>query len=137
VRSSFAEFDLKKKLPGDTTLSIHSVGIHDPTGRQSPAMFIEAAKQFDVDLAQHRSKHIRDFQLTDRDLVLFFDEKNQLFFEQNLAPAEGVNMTDLVGSLWFGRAYIDDPYGKTTQDANDSYSMINAAVERLYNDISR
>ncbi|ORT48684.1 hypothetical protein ST37_16515 [Vibrio sp. qd031] len=137
VRSSFAEFDLKKKLTEDTTLSIHSVGIHDPTGRQSPDMFIEAAKQFDVDLAPHRSKHIRDFQLTDRDLVLFFDEKNQLFFEQNLAPAEGVNMTDLVGPLWFGRANIDDPYGKTTQDANDSYSMINAAVERLYNDISR
>jgi protein-tyrosine-phosphatase/predicted ATP-grasp superfamily ATP-dependent carboligase len=137
VRSPFAEFDLKRLLDEHSDWSIHSVGVHQPTRRSSPEMFIQAATAFDVDLLPHQSKHICEFEITEDDVVFYFDEKNQLFFEQHLSKGLGVNMTDLVGPIWFNKPYIDDPYGKKMQDAQQSYTMINSAVERIYHYMQR
>jgi protein-tyrosine phosphatase len=68
-RSPFAEVFFRQACPSDW-IEVTSVGTINYEGVEAPDEMIRAAKEFDVDLSSHRSRHIGNAKMKDPDLVL-------------------------------------------------------------------
>jgi len=133
-RSPFADIYFRSLIHGDKNqrITMDSFGLIERVNRQSPDLAIEAAKQFDIDMAGHRSKlltaevvaqsgvlFIMDYELFKRVRSEFPLAKQKLFFlgvlqNNNAAPVE-----------------ILDPYGSNLKNFQKTFSQITKSIDNL------
>lgn len=136
-RSPFAEY-YTRNIIQDDHIAAQSSGFFDETGRTSPSVAVDAAKDFGVDLSSHTSNKITPDSASNADLVVLMDFKNKYHLSQ--LPT---NSTNDVMLGYFNNSTsqirIPDPYGHNREDFIRTYSRIADAIDDLIHslDINR
>ena len=131
-RSPLAERYLRSAASerGIDGLSVDSAGLRTTEGRSSPGDAIEVAREFGVDLSDHRSKPVTEAQLRWSDLVFVMDLLNYHHLRQGFDDHEGKTL--FLGSLTAGDGYeINDPYGETLDQYRTLYGSVVDGVDGL------
>lgn len=124
VRSPFAEAILRRVVPGH--VQVLSRGVLDGGGR-CPGEAIEAARQYQVDLARHRARQVAGAELLHSDLVLTME----LRMAHDLVtryPALAQKVAPL-------RTF--DPRGGALSDIEDPYMLPPVEYDIAYETIAR
>lgn len=132
MRSPFAELVLRKELANVLTAEqCVSYGFHSNEDRSSPLKACKAASSLAMDLEGHRSKWLRQKDLRDSDIVLYFDEKNKLLLDAYYDVHFSFCLADLTPS--YTRLYfeISDPFLQDQEEVVACYQLIRNAVKRL------
>ncbi len=129
MRSPFAEKALNEALADTAPINTDSFGFHTQDHRLSPEKAVEAAGTLHIDLASHRSKWLKQKNLLETDIVIFFDHANR----EKLLTAYRVNhwfmAADLLGNTPLPgkatpRGEIEDPYDAPMDSVIDCYRTI-------------
>ena len=106
-RSPFAEAYLRKIATSG--IQVRSCGYYPVADRVCPAEAVFAAKKYDVDLSDHRSRVINDEIIQQSDVIFIFDEKNFLEITHKYPQ--------IIDKIWFlsqatqeSPVVIPDPY---------------------------
>ncbi len=125
-RSPFAEHFGRQVLP--EYMRIKSCGYHPVEGRSSPVEAMAAAREFGVDLTEHRSQAISPELVRQADVIFTFDEDNRRSVLSRFPEAR--SKTFRIGLLDpQGPAVIRDPFGGTVQDYREIYGLIAQALD--------
>lgn len=134
MRSPFAEQYLNKLLATNKTTSIdvRSFGFHTEEGRCCPEIAVDAVKKYDVDLATHRSKWIKQSDVKENSqLIIVFDDKNEDMIKRYYQNVTYISLTEFLPAEYDDIKTIYDPYGKTDEEVEKCYAMISAGVDEL------
>ncbi len=128
-RSPFAAHYAKTLCP--QTLQVRSCGYFPVKGRKSPEDAQQTARDFGIDLRDHRSTILSEALLREADLIFVFDEENRntlairfpfckskLYFLGALFPQKGI--------------IIQDPYNQGPATFTLIYKSIALALETLF-----
>ena len=128
-RSPFAESYARTSVG---RLSFFSAGFHNRLGRTVPAQGLSAARQFDVELVDHRSKRLTQDGVESADLLFVFDRWNlrQMRLEFPDAAAKTFLLSDLAD---VGRLEISDPWDREASEFAKAYTTICACIDALGN----
>ncbi|WP_434362070.1 ATP-grasp domain-containing protein [Parasalinivibrio latis] len=138
MRSPFAEKALSDALADSAPIDTDSFGFHPQDHRLSPNKAIEAAGTLHIDLSRHRSKWLKQKDLLETDIVIFFDHANR----ERLLTAYRVNhwfmAADLLGDATLPgkatpRGEIEDPYDAPLESVVDCYKTIRAVTLHIGN----
>jgi protein-tyrosine-phosphatase len=125
---------LTRELRGHNGIYIRSAGMLPLAGRPSPDNAVEAAKNLGIDLTHHRSSYADDRMMREADLIVVFDEINEIAIRQRSLGALGpvVRLGDLspVGN-GNGDGEIGDPYGGDLAVFEGAYRRIEDGVRVL------
>ncbi|MFT3978943.1 MAG: hypothetical protein QM687_00645 [Ferruginibacter sp.] len=121
-RSAFAEYYFLSKYKGKAA-AVESFGVVHEEQRMAPLEALTAAKHFGVDLAEHRSNHIKPTMATEFDYFLIMDSQNYRDMIAMNIPAEKLFLLHTGG--------IKDPYGKDQHTFNAVFEKIAKAIDRL------
>ncbi len=125
-RSPFAERFARKLLGEERELT--SAGDYPLAGRLSPPEAVAAAREFGVDLSEHRSRRLTAGTVRRADVVFTFDERNRRAV-LSLCP-DAREKVHRLGVLADGGApEIRDPLGGSVAEFQRAYSRIAAAIE--------
>ncbi|QAY77838.1 ATP-grasp domain-containing protein [Sphingosinicella sp. BN140058] len=128
-RSPFAEHRLRTKAAAaGLTLDVVSAGTIGLEGRRSPDDAIRAARAWDADLSQHRSRFLDVDVARAAAAVIVFDDRNVDELHR-LGLNGDVNLLRL--SDLSGRREIGDPYGHGAEGFARVYGEIEDAVDTL------
>jgi protein-tyrosine-phosphatase len=127
-RSPFAEQYLRGlAIPG---IEVDSAGHYRQDGRPSPGAAVEAAREFGVDLAEHRSHELNAAQVRWADVIFIFDEEHDRAVRR-LYPDAAAKIHYL-GLLSRGHTVqIRDPFGRGAGAFTRSYREIQSALDGL------
>jgi len=127
-RSPFAEQYLRGlALPG---IEVDSAGHYPQDGRSSPAAAVAAAKEFGVELAEHRSHTLSAEQVRWADVILIFDEEHDRAVRRAFPDAAGkIHYLGLLAQGW--HIQIRDPMGRDTAAFMRGYRQIQTALDRV------
>ncbi len=110
--------------------SIQSAGFIEKEGRSSPDSAIEVAREFGVDLTDHRSQCVDSDLLNDSDLVLLMDAWNYWYLKREYE--------DELEKAYFLRSFvgdddfeIEDPYSTDEETFRRVYGEVTSAVDSL------
>jgi protein-tyrosine-phosphatase/predicted ATP-grasp superfamily ATP-dependent carboligase len=124
-RSPMAEVVLRRELGGHNGIYVRSAGMLPLSGRPSPENAVKAAQELGLDLATHRSSFADDRMIREADLIVVFDEVNELAIRQrslgSLAPV--LRIGDLEPASQ-GDGQIFDPYGGDVAVFEKAYRRI-------------
>lgn len=126
-RSAFAEHYLRQHRGVST---VRSAGTYPLPNRRPPVIAEEAAKEWGVDLSQHRSKTLSQADLYWADAVFVMDLQNYAYVAKKMASLSDTRPILLLGSLT-GKGAIPDPFGLPKQKMKEVYRMISEALERM------
>jgi protein-tyrosine phosphatase len=127
-RSPFVAGWLRKNA--GTVLEIRSAGFHQREGRASETGFIAIAREFGIDLTEHRSRLIRSEDVLWADLVLIMDGHNYRLMHHHYPQA-------LAKTLWLGAVtaatpvLIEDPYRGSPERQREVANQLDAACSAL------
>lgn len=131
-RSPFVAARLRKET--GVGLEVRSAGFHSREGRASEPGFVAIARDFGIDLSEHRSCLIRNEDLDWADLVLIMDGHNYRLMHHHYPQA-------LAKTLWLGAVtaatpvLIEDPYRgsdeRQREIANQLETACSALLQRL------
>ncbi|MDC0609962.1 ATP-grasp domain-containing protein [Vibrio sp.] len=132
MRSPFAETYFKQLiLEHHLNLETDSFGFHPHENRSSPEKAIVSARSLGYDLTEHRSKWIRQLDVRDTDIVIYFDSKNrEKLFSYYDAP-NAFSAADLLTNEYPKAVDIDDPYDGTNSAVMECYRMIEDSLQCL------
>lgn len=119
---------------GDQGFTVESAGFIEREGRTSPDFAVEAARAYDIDLTDHRSKRVTADLLARSDLVVVMDAKNygQLRREFDGATDRAYFLEPFRGDAGNGGDFeIDDPYDQTAEGYERAYRAVTAAIDGL------
>jgi protein-tyrosine-phosphatase len=129
-RSPFAERVLRDRLPAASDATVRSAGFVRDENRPSPALAVETAPEFGVDLADHESSHVTPEALSWSDLVLVMDAANFAALRRRHRWA--------TGRAWFLTAFADaddyeiaDPHGEDRETFRAVYARTADAAGAL------
>lgn len=106
-RSPFAQRFARGMDPGRV---FASAGYYPKEGRPAPDTAVAAAREWSLDLSDHRSRRVTDSMLRDADLVLVFDGHNMAELRRRYPGARG--KLRFIGALGIeGDLEVPDPYG--------------------------
>jgi protein-tyrosine phosphatase len=127
-RGPFAEFYLKKRLEEQSLagVTVESAGIRATDGLAAPDFLVEIAKDFDVDLATHKSKTLSP-DISQNSTLLLGMEKFHCSEVELLHP-----MT--AGKNFLLRNFA--AAGSKTRDIKDPFGLSNDFIESCYDDIA-
>jgi protein-tyrosine phosphatase len=132
-RSPFAERYYRNRVD-PTERSVTSAGFYAEEGRSSPTPAVETARKFDVDLAPHRSRRVRQADIEESDVVFAMDYRNLFDIGRRLDSHD--TPVVLLGELDdAGRTSIPDPYGKCTEAFETTYRRIAGAVDKFVDEL--
>lgn len=139
-RSPFAHLMAAKLLGNKNATTVCSSGLHVKKSIAPPALAVEAAARFGIDLDRHRSKQIDLLQVEQADLV-FAMEVWQWRMLRRQFPAHRHKMVlmALVNSgqphyqYGFERSNISDPYGKDISEFIRCYQRITDILTAMSN----
>jgi protein-tyrosine-phosphatase/predicted ATP-grasp superfamily ATP-dependent carboligase len=127
-RSPFAERYAREVLPGHIT--IHSCGYYPANDRLAPDSAQIAAREFGVELSEHRSTVITQEMVERADVILTFDEDNSSTLHRT-HPAAAARVFPL-GVLPDGSSsVIRDPYGGDLVVFKSVYRQIARKIDYL------
>ncbi|KYH25587.1 protein ArsC [Halalkalicoccus paucihalophilus] len=133
-RSPLAERALGARIDG-TGVRAESAGLLDRTGRESPALSVETAAEYGIDLSTHRSTPVGREQVDRNDLVFVMDARNYHAFASRFG--------DSLGKVYYLKplleradgepnAYeIEDPHRKDAETFRRVFDEVTDAVEKL------
>jgi len=125
-RSPFAERYLRKRLP--ESVIIHSAGYLPQSGRQCHERAIDIAAEFDIAMADHRSRIIAPEAVEKADIILTFDKENRKTLK-NIFPVAAEKIF-LLGMLSFtGPVYFEDPVEGNLYTIRNNYKAIKTAID--------
>jgi protein-tyrosine-phosphatase len=127
-RSPFAEEYLRGlALPG---IEVDSAGHYRQDGRSSPGAAVAAAKEFGVDLSEHKSHELSAESVRWADVIFIFDEEQDRAVRSVYPEAAG--KIHYLGLLSQGRhIQIRDPFGRGADAFARSYREIQSALDRV------
>lgn len=127
-RSPFAAFYAQTRLP--KKISIASAGYIPKSNRPSPQNAQEAAQQFGISLADHRSVEVNSQMVSTADLVIVFDEENLIRLKRDFPNAtDKIFLLNQIQSS--GNLIIDDPYGGSVKQFVSTYAEIKQSIDAL------
>ena len=126
-RSAFAEAVAKNVFQN---LSIGSAGLSTTSGAPAFIMAQEVARRFGIDLSEHRTTGIQDFELRDRDLIVAMEARHIVPLRRLCA---GYKVQIVLLGLWCRPrlALLYDPYGMSKEYFATCFDRISRAVLRL------
>jgi len=134
MRSPFAEHLFKKKITQTTLsqLNVDSFGFHQIENRKSKSACIEMAKDWQIDLTQHRSKWIKQQRIIKKNsLVIIFDLNNEHILKSFYPDVLFISLADLIPANSGFYKEIEDPYGKSTDELKQCYQLIDQGLDSL------
>jgi len=127
-RSPFAA-SLFQQLYGDN-IKVSSSGYFPKHNRASPELIVESAREFGVELKQHRSSLIQVTNMDENDLVFIFDQEN---YDQliSLFPRyrHKIYFLGYLGNV--KKLEVIDPYGKDKSIMVNIYAQIELLIKNL------
>lgn len=131
-RSPFAGQMLKNKLAGFTNLHVASAGLMPDRGRQSPDLARAAAAAKHIDLTAHRSSYANQETLEQADLILLFDEVNEISLAERGGDVRApvLRLGDLLDEAE-GGGEILDPVDGGRDLFDQTYARIERACDKL------
>lgn len=120
-RSPFAQL-LAEKSGSDFTFS--SVGMFCQEDRMSPVNAVSAARSFDVEMDEHRSKALHSIDWDTSDVFVVMDKKNHRALTEY-----GISKDNI---FFLGAAEIHDPYGKSEKEFEKIYEEIKINIHHLF-----
>ncbi len=132
MRSPFAEVCLKSLLSEESGKRCDSYGFHLHEQRQSPDNAMKAAIALNYDLSNHKSKWLTQNDMTESDIVIYFDERNQEKLQSYYYLNHMFCAADLLGQSFPLMHEISDPYGQSVADVEACYQQISNAVHGLF-----
>jgi protein-tyrosine-phosphatase len=128
-RSPFAEALLRARLGDNDAISVGSAGTMPQSGRPTPALGLQAAAAFGIDLAAHRSARLTRAGAEAASLLVVFDETNRVaVFDQYPDLTVPVVRLDELGNQ---PGEITDPVDGGPEEFLRCYQRIAAAVAAL------
>jgi protein-tyrosine-phosphatase/predicted ATP-grasp superfamily ATP-dependent carboligase len=136
MRSPFAAH-LFEKIISNTplaSLEVSSFGFHQIANRPSKPECIELAKQWQIDLSNHRSKWLQyDHCINNNTLFILFDKKNEYFLKSYYPNVHYILLADLIPKNLGFHTEIADPYDKPAEYLRQCYQLIEAGIDTLIN----
>jgi len=129
-RSPFAHYFARNLID---SLDVTSFGLATSTGAEAYPVAAQTARSFSVDLSDHRTTDLQDFELRDGDLHLVMEYRHV----QRLAPAiEDMDAQICLLGLWCRPrfALIYDPHSLSEGYFRTCFERIAEATRRLVND---
>lgn len=136
-RSPMAERYLERRAAsaGLDDLSVESAGFLDHGGRPSPETAVVVAREYGVDLSEHRATTVDDELLTASDAVFVMDVPNLTRLRREFGTHENVYF---LGAFGESREFeISDPYGGDYESFRRVYGEVATAVDSLVRRIGR
>lgn len=125
-RSPFAQYYAQKVFP--SSVKISSSGYHEKTGRKCPWKAIKAAKEYNIQLKNHRSSLVSKDLIQDSQFIFIFDEENRKTLHSQFPYAK--NKIYFLGSLNEKLAtIINDPYGKEFSQYKITFKLISKYID--------
>lgn len=125
-RSPFAELLLKKH----SEKTVLSAGYYPEENRQAPDVAVEVAAQWNVSLAEHRSRVLNESMIRQADIIFIFDYDNYIQVSRVYPTAK--DKISFLGALCnSGNTYIQDPWGKDNGAFKEAYSKIDEVVTNI------
>jgi len=131
-RSPFAQYYSQKLFP--KSIKISSSGYYSETGRKCPKKAIKAAKEFDIQLENHRSTLTTKDLIQDAQVIFIFDEENRQTLYSLFPFAK--RKIYLLGSLNENSpTIISDPYSKKYSQYKMTYQLISHFIDIINNSL--
>jgi len=131
-RSPFAKYYAQKILP--KTMNILSSGHYSETGRRCPMKAIKAAKEYDIDLRNHRSTLVTKELIQNVKIIYIFDEENRDVLFSQFPFTQG--KIYLLGAIDKNLPnIIPDPYGNNYCQYKKTYYIISQAIDSINNSL--
>lgn len=131
-RSAFAEYYLKHKVPKGLH-TIESCGLDVDQGLYSPEEAVSVAKEFGLDLTQHRSKGLASCDVRNADLIIPMEYRQYLRLKA-IFPSE-LHKIRLLRDFapWPDRLLcnIQDPYGSSEKGFRKCFKQIQKSLDGL------
>jgi protein-tyrosine-phosphatase len=127
-RSPFAAALLRARLGENDAISVYSAGMMPQPGRATPVFGLQAAAEFGIDLAAHRSEWLTREAAAAAILLVVFDEINRAaVFDRYPDLTMPVVRLDELGQP----GEIADPVDGRLEDFRRCYQLIAAGVTEL------
>ncbi|WP_435155115.1 low molecular weight protein-tyrosine-phosphatase [Haladaptatus sp. DFWS20] len=125
-RSPLAERYFRERLSDADfdCATVRSAGFIDKEGRSSPDAAVSVAREFGVDLTDHRSQCVDDDLLRESDIVLLMDAWNYWYLKRGYE-----NELD---KAYFLRSFVEDE----DFEIEDPYSANEATFRRVYGEVT-
>lgn len=129
-RSPYAEFALKRALPG-THIEVGSAGFIGP-GRASPERAQAAAAALGIDLGPHRSKLITTKMLREHELLVVMEtgQRSRLLVEHGVRDGQILVLGDLDPRPIETRTILD-PYAGSAEEFARCYDRVQRCIDVL------
>lgn len=139
-RSPFAEQIAVKSLDKSFPLKFHSVGVHVDHPKPPPVEAINAAKEFGINLDEHRSRGLTYALMESFDVIVVMEEKQRTYLKKIfqefrekifLLPLFEKNNDRKRGDMYL-LYNIKDPYGKGASEFHECYERIKSCMDKLF-----
>lgn len=134
MRSPFAGKLFSQKITNSSLseLSVDSFGFHQAVNRQAKPRCVEMAKQWQIDLSEHRSKWLKHQHcLDDNTLVVIMDKKNEYLLQSYYPKVDYISLADLIPTELGFYHEIKDPYSFDEAYLKTCYQLIDASIDNL------
>lgn len=128
-RSPFVAAKLKTLLC-TKKWSVNSAGFYDKQGRPCDIRLIALARQYGIDLTEHRSRRVTSEELDSADIVVIMDCMNRDLLEDYESSLEK-KIVWIGACLESGRPDVVDPYGRTANETRLIIRHLNTATQKL------
>jgi len=136
MRSPFAEKLFLEKIKNTELehFNVDSFGFHQIENRNAKPACIKMAKNWHVDLSEHKSKWIKRDRITGANpIVIIFDQNNEHILNSFYPDVIYISLADLIPEDEGFYRQIDDPYGKSTEYLKKCYQLIDSGLENFIN----
>jgi protein-tyrosine-phosphatase len=139
-RSPMAEGILKSILASeDGRIEVSSAGVAGMNGSLASEYAVEAARNWDIDISDHRARHLDSRMIQSADLILAMAPEHVEYILHN-AP-EARNKTYLIKSFpdvySASREGVDDPIGGDLDQYNQTFLELDEIIRRIKPEILR
>lgn len=134
MRSPFAGKLFQQKITETSlnSLSVDSFGFHQIDQRKAKPQCVEMAKNWQVDLSDHKSKWLRRHHcLSPNTLVVIMDKKNEYLLQTYYPEIDYISLADLIPSNLGFHHEIADPYDAKPDYLKECYTLIDASIDEL------
>ncbi len=134
MRSPMCEALMKRRLADLLTVevAVTSAGLNATPGTPAHPWSVGAAREFGIDLSQHRSRLLRAEMVDDADVILAMDYQNQVeLLSRYPAAAEKVFMLSAYAGDGYRSAEIRDPFYGNEEETKRCYRVLANCVNNL------
>jgi protein-tyrosine-phosphatase len=141
-RSPLAEAILQKKIESQgltDQLVASSCGILAMDGQKASQLTVEVAKQYGLDLSQHRSRSItaQDLRISDLILTMTPQHREELVNFFSHKPEKVYTLKGYLRSNSSLNAAIDDPYGLNLNFYRRIFNEIESEISRIFPELKK